>query len=62
MTTSSQIWKEDPVQTVKLTGFINEKLKATAAAIGQDVFEREFTKEMDEAVLQQLMGYLNEQI
>ncbi|KAG8884084.1 hypothetical protein FRB97_005307 [Tulasnella sp. 331] len=57
-----QIWKEDPVQSVKLTRFVNEKLKATAAAMGQDVFDREFIKKTDPTVLEQLMGYLNEQI
>ncbi|KAG9002029.1 hypothetical protein FRB94_004121 [Tulasnella sp. JGI-2019a] len=55
-----QIWKEDPVQCAKLTIFINEKLKATATAMGQDAFDKEFIKQTDPAVLKQLMGYLNE--
>jgi len=54
-----QLWKTDPVQSVKLTTFINEKLKATAATLGQDVFEREFVKATDPAVLDQLMAYLH---
>jgi len=48
-------WTQDPVQSVKLTSFINTRLKEVAAKMGQENFEAVFVQKLDEAVFKQLM-------
>ncbi|KAG8934669.1 hypothetical protein FRC02_009496 [Tulasnella sp. 418] len=54
------LWQKDPVQTVKLTSFIDEKLKAIGAAIGPEAFQKEFMEKADPAVIKQLKEALSQ--
>ncbi|KAG8986375.1 hypothetical protein FRB90_004049 [Tulasnella sp. 427] len=49
-----KLWVEDPVQTIKMTKYIDEKLKFMEARLGKAPFDQIFTNKVDEAVLRQL--------
>ncbi|KAG8903449.1 hypothetical protein FRB99_003271 [Tulasnella sp. 403] len=53
-----KVWSEDPVQSVKLTVYIGEKLSATAMRLGQDTFNSEFVNKTDADVFRQLQDGL----
>jgi len=53
------IWTHDPVQTIKMTTYIDTKLKEVAGRIGQNVFDSEFVAKTDPAVYTQLRNALS---
>ncbi|KAG8972314.1 hypothetical protein FRC05_010156 [Tulasnella sp. 425] len=52
------LWIKDPVQTIKLTKYIAEKLKITEARMGKMTFDQAFTEKVDPAVLKQVQEAL----
>ncbi|KAG8950586.1 hypothetical protein FRC00_007626 [Tulasnella sp. 408] len=53
-----ELWIKDPVQTIKLTKYIAEKLKITEAKTGKVAFDQAFTDKVDPTVLKQLQEAL----